>query len=116
MKEIGPGDIHFGKTDDAKRKHPTDIIISNKRSLKECGYIFVIVVPGEKKPISLKKLYYATSKKYHYFNLKKIEGWNKIKTLTFWRTYRGNDGRLRLSGFNLIVEFGQNGLIFNKKK
>jgi hypothetical protein len=116
MGEIKPRDIQFGKTDEKKEKRPTDIIITNKHSLKECSFIFIIVSPGDKKPVPLKRLYYATSKKYHYFNLKKIEGWNRIKFMTFWRTYRGEDGRLRLSDFNLVVEFGQNGLIISNKK
>lgn len=110
MEEIKAEDIRFGKTDSSKGKRPTDIMISNRYSLDKCGEIYIVINPGNVKPFSLEKIYYITSKKFHYFNLKGIKNWKKIKEITFKRFYRpGTDKRLRMDDFVLTVCLDKDG-------
>ena len=117
MGKIKAEDIHFGKTDNVKGYHPTDVLIPKKYTLKECGEIHITILPGKNKPFSLEGLYYMTSKKYRYFNLKKIKDWDKVKKVVFNRFYRsGTDKRLRMGSLFLEVRLEKKGpRVVNKK-
>jgi len=121
MEEIKAEDVAFRNTDGNKENKPTDIVISRTYPLENCRGIQIVVMPGNKGFIPLigkdeKKLYYMTSKNYHYFNLKKIKDWDKIETIVFKRIYKDGDGRSRLKESPFSVHIDKDGLITIKKE